>query len=168
MMRQLDSPATLSARVNDGGDAPEELESPPLSGAKIVGSFEEYDDLMRNKHKETIGAAITEETKIIVLDSYDGAEHSTTSGKRKNVISFSSQVFCRETVASGVTTAGSFNILTWQQVMGEEKCSTLFPVLEKIFEEKTNLMERKPNISIYEMHDDEDKTSPIQTTRVFG
>jgi hypothetical protein len=37
--------------------------------------------------------------------------------------------------------------------MGEEKCSTLFPVLEKIFEEKTNLMERKPNISIYEMHD---------------
>eukprot|EP00957_Ditylum_brightwellii_P128996 9840558-Ditylum_brightwellii.AAC.1 len=108
---------------------------------------------MQNKHIQNIGDDITEETKVIVLDSYDGAEHSTTSGKRKNVISFSSQLFCKETIASGATTAGSFNILTWQQVMGEEKVSVLFPVLTPIFEEKTDLMQRKPHICIYEMHD---------------
>jgi hypothetical protein len=108
---------------------------------------------MQKKHIKNIGDEITEGTKVIVLDSYDGAEHSTTAGKRKNVISFSSQLFCKETVASGETTAGSFNILTWQQVMGEEKASVLFPVLVPIFEEKTDLMQRKPHIRIYEMHD---------------
>jgi hypothetical protein len=152
MMSQLASP---TARINPPSEtgASEEIETQPFMGAKLVGSFLDYVNRMREKHTKARDCPITEDTKIVVLDSYDGAEHSTTSGKRVNVISFNSQLFCRETIQSGATTAGSFNILTWQQVRGEEKCSVIFPVLDNIFKEKTDLMKRYPHVSIYEMHD---------------
>eukprot|EP00978_Attheya_sp_CCMP212_P027084 scaffold90288_cov52-Attheya_sp.AAC.5 len=129
-------------------------ETHPLCAAKIVGTYGDYVSMMKKKHAEN-GHLMGDNEKLIVLDSYDGAEHSTTAGKRLNVVSYSSQaqVFSRGTVAAGVTTAGSFNILTWQQVIGEEKCANVFPVLESIFEQKKKLMDEHPNISIYEMHD---------------
>eukprot|EP00978_Attheya_sp_CCMP212_P035636 scaffold156280_cov47-Attheya_sp.AAC.1 len=90
---------------------------------------------------------------LIVLDSYDGAEHSTTPGKRLSVVSYSSQIFSGSTVAAGVTTGGSFNMLTWQQVIREEKAPNVFASVENIFVEKKLLMAANPNITCYDMHD---------------
>ena len=60
--------------------------------------------------------------------------------------------FSGYTVASGFTTGGGLNILTWQQVVGKEKYPNVFAVVENIFVEKQSLMESYPNISCYDMH----------------
>eukprot|EP00978_Attheya_sp_CCMP212_P023510 scaffold72266_cov55-Attheya_sp.AAC.1 len=68
---------------------------------KIEGTYSDYVEHMKDKFKRK-GFNMT--GPIIVLDSYDGAEHSTTPGKRQNVVSYSSHFFCAETVAAGITT----------------------------------------------------------------
>ena len=73
---------------------------------------------------------------VICLDSFDGAEHSRSNKKRVSLISFSSQLFSKTTLAMGSSTSSSFNIFTWQQVMSEEKESTIFPAVKSVFQEK--------------------------------
>ena len=53
----------------------------------------------------------------MVLDSCDGAEHCTTSGIRASITSYNSQIFSKSMQSS---TAESFNILTWQQILADE------------------------------------------------
>jgi hypothetical protein len=121
-----------------------------LPAAKIDGTYSDYFDHMSKKF-ERKGHAMS--GNIIVLDSYDGAEHSTTPGKRCNVVSYSSQVFNGSTVAAGFSTGQSLNILTWQQVQGEEKAPNVFAAVEDIFEQKQILMAENPNVTCYDMHD---------------
>ena len=60
---------------------------------------------------------ITLQGKVIVLDSYDGAEHQKRTHKKKtSILSFSSQMFSAETLAAGASPEESFNILTWQKM----------------------------------------------------
>ena len=79
-----------------------------IYGAKIEGGYSDYLDLMVNKHlsnSRKLGG------NIIVLDSYDGAEHH---GRNKtSIVSFNSHIFSETTVRSGASPAESFNILTW-------------------------------------------------------
>eukprot|EP00978_Attheya_sp_CCMP212_P039102 scaffold200342_cov24-Attheya_sp.AAC.1 len=105
-----------------GASEEEEIENAPLSAAKIVGTYSNYVNMMKMKNVSK-GHSMPMDEPMIVLDSNNGAEHSTTAGKRLNVVLYSSQIFSGKTVAAGVTTAESFNILTWQQVIGEEKCA---------------------------------------------
>eukprot|EP00978_Attheya_sp_CCMP212_P033864 scaffold138900_cov52-Attheya_sp.AAC.4 len=56
-------------------------ESAELCGMKIVGTYSDYVCLMKDKD-EANGFSIENEN-IIVMDSYDGAEHSMTASKRK-------------------------------------------------------------------------------------
>ena len=59
--------------------------------------------------------------KIIVIDCYDGAQHTSLSKNKVNVVSYSSQMFTKDMVDEGYSPAGSLDILTWQQVAGPEK-----------------------------------------------
>ena len=69
-------------------------------------------------------------------------------------------MFCESTVKTGSFPSQSFNILTWEQVLGEEKASNIFPVVDSIYETKKDLIECKIpsclddcNVSYYDMHD---------------
>ena len=96
-----------------------------------------------------------------VIDSYDGAEHSTSNQGKRSIVSYSSQIFSESMTATeeGVSTAQSSNISTWQRIMADEKPENIFPVLESIYEEKRKLKEEAEKIrngcsfSFYEMHD---------------
>ena len=49
---------------------------------------------------------------IICLDSYDGAIHSKSNKGRKNIVSYNSQLFSKNSIEAGRSPAGSFDILT--------------------------------------------------------
>ena len=84
--------------------------------------------------------------------SLSNAKHRKTPGKQLNVLSYSYQVLSGSNFASGFTKGDSLNILTWQQVIGEEKSPNLFASVRGIFVEKYILMEDNPNIYCYSMH----------------
>jgi len=52
------------------------------------------------------------------------------------VTSFNSLLFSRPTMELGMTNDQSSSILTWQQVLGKEECSTLFSSLGSHYKEK--------------------------------
>ena len=57
------------------------------------------------------------------------------------------------------STAESFNILTWQQILADEKLENITPAVESICEEKKKLVEKASsivdgcNFNFYDMHD---------------
>ena len=104
-----------------------------IEGAKIVGSYESVLKMMYDKHAMKDHKLVG---NVICLDSFDGAEHMRSRKKRVSLISFSSQLFSKDTIKKGCTTSSSGNILTWQQFLAEEKASTIFPAVRTTYEEK--------------------------------
>ena len=57
------------------------------------------------------------------------------------------------------STAERFNILTWQQILADEKLENIIPAVESIYEEKKKLVENASsiydgcNFNFYDMHD---------------
>ena len=74
--------------------------------------------------------------KIMVLDSYDGAEHNKTT----NVVTFSSKLVSEGILKSGVTAGKSMDILTWQQLKCDEKLRTMLPAVTDIFQKRTEMV----------------------------
>ena len=108
-----------------------------IQGARIKGSFEDYVKLMIADHEKKgrkFGSG-----KIVVFDSYDGAEHSKTDKKKTSVISFSSKMLSQATIRDGNSAGKSFDILTWQQMKCDEKASTMFPICERVFKERREI-----------------------------
>jgi hypothetical protein len=97
-----------------------EDEVAPLMTAKILGTFSDYFDMMMDKHITHCYHTKDDNQHVVILDSY-GAEHSTIAGKWMNVVSYSSQVFSRNTVTTGVSTAESFNLLTCNRSVGRRR-----------------------------------------------
>ena len=64
-----------------------------------------------------------------------------------------------DTIVSGRSTVNSLNILTWQQIQGEEKSAYVFPAIASIFQTNKdineNSMELIPNSKLffYDIHD---------------
>ena len=71
----------------------------------------------------------------MVINSYDGAVHNQTKKGRNSIVSFSSQMCSATTIIDGASPAKSMNILTWQQYIGEENRTNMFPAIKKILEE---------------------------------
>ena len=61
-----------------------------VQGAKIEGECSDYIDIMLKKHELNKKSVKGE---VMVLDSYDGTEHYTTSGIRASITSYNSQIF---------------------------------------------------------------------------
>ena len=66
--------------TGDGGEI--------LTGGKMVGSYLSYIAMMASKHNDK-GRSIPENSDVIVIDSFDGAEHSKSNKKRNSLITFS-------------------------------------------------------------------------------
>ena len=94
-----------------------------ILGGRIEGTYETYVSIMADKHF-SCGRKL--EGELIVMDSYDGADHGHTVLKNNGIVSYSSQMFSLSTIQSGSSPAGNFNILTWQQMLGKETPSQYF------------------------------------------
>ena len=85
--------------------------------------------------------------------------HNQTKKGRNSIVSFSSQMCSATTIIDGASPAKSMNILTWQQYIGEENRTNIFPAIKKILEEIQTLIingiPELPDVKIhyYELHD---------------
>ena len=123
--------------------------------AKLHGSYTDYVNILskRCKRKLQDDSANMYNEKEMVLDSYDGAHHTNNVKKKRNIISFSSQVLSERTVHQIGSSAESANILTWMQELGQEKAETLFPLLKDVYKSKYQLLTTDANRVYYDMHD---------------
>ena len=76
----------------------------------IVGGFPFYLTFMIDHHLERGRLLVG---NIMVLDSYDGAVHTSTNTKESGIVSYNSQVFHSSFYEHNITTATSSNILNW-------------------------------------------------------
>ena len=132
-----------------------------LKGGKVKGDYAGYVKRTALKHIE-YNRTIDDGADVIVIDSFDEAEHSKSNKKRTSLISFSSQVFTPEIINVGKVTLGSnLNIFTWQQLNGIESYSNMMPAVKDYFVEKGALYGAKNaisslkncRISYYDLHD---------------
>ena len=123
--------------------------------AKLHGSYPDHVNILskRCKRKLQDDSANKYNEKEIVLDSYDGAHHTNNVKKKRNIISFSSQLLSERTVHQIGSSAESANILTWMQELGQEKAETLFPLLKDVYKSKHQLSTIDGNRVYYDMHD---------------
>ena len=130
-----------------------------IKTARIKGTFKDYIKLIVDSYTNR---GVTLDDELIVMDSYDGAEHRSTSNKRISIISFSSQIISRSLIESAkASPASSLNILTWQQLVGEEKAMNLFPALMDMYACKHEMRRNNgvvlsiPNkrVVFYDLHD---------------
>ena len=100
-------------------DALKELaEKKVVKASKIAGDYKTYIEILLQKilkihNKELSG-------DIIILDSYDGAEHRKAQKQKSIIILFSSQLISEDLINSGLSAGSSHNILTWLQMLGSE------------------------------------------------
>jgi len=75
--------------------------------------------------------------------------------KETNIFSYRSQFVASSTVSASAKPSSSWNILTWMQISGKEKCANIFPVIQQVYKEKKLLRAdtMNDNIDCYEMHD---------------
>ena len=67
-----------------------------------------------------------------MLDSYDSAEHYTSNQTKASITSYSSQFFGKsmeDDNNESISTAESFNILTWQQILADEKLDHILSLI---------------------------------------
>ena len=129
-----------------------------VDAAKIAGGYDDYMIIMAKKHQQKNRKLFG---NVIVLDSYDGAEHKRTRKGKTGIVSFSSQMFSASTVEDGASPAKSLNILTWQQMVGDKKDTNVFPAVKKIYSVKERMREAGgvlPSYPLvkfhfYELHD---------------
>ena len=105
----------------------------------MSGAYRDYVSMMLEQHNRK-DRPLTE--NIIVIDSYDGAEHKISNSGRTNVISFSSKTLSNNTITSGVTSGKSQDILTWQQLNCGKKAVNIYPALADVYKEKSKFSKR--------------------------
>ena len=123
----LDTTVTTNNYIRSSATSEEEEEtriilnssrSDIVKGCKIDGGYSTTINALQDKHKLK-GRNIHSSDNIIVLDSFDGAEHLKSKQNITSVISFSSSLNSPSWIQDKVVTGGSsLNILTWQQVLG--------------------------------------------------
>ena len=123
--------------------------------ARIDGSFEDYVKMMTDKYSNM---KIELDNNRIVIDSYDGAEHKKTTKGKVGLVSFNSQLLSPSSITK-CSPASSLNILTWQQLVGEEKLNLLIPALKGIYKSRADMRRKeleedgKPMHTFYQLHD---------------
>ena len=126
--------------------------------ARIDGVYEDYLLLMAKQHTDK-GRPL--KGSVVVLDSYDGAQHKQTDKGNVSIISFSSKLLTAASIKSGCDAGSSLSILTWQQMKGDEKIENLLPAVQNIFENKKSMREEQlmstlitdSSICVYKLHD---------------
>ena len=108
--------------------------------------------------------------KMLVIDSFDGAVHSSTNTKDSGSVLYSTLLFHPDYCMNGVSLATSTFLLTWMNSLTGESRETLFPLLIPIYK-KQQLLQSKATIrpgctfSYYQMHDTKFVYTLTQHTR---
>ena len=90
---------------------------------------------------------IEENEEIIVINSYDGAEHSKNHKSESSLISFSSQMFNEEIIRElGYSTASPNNIFTWAQLRGPEKPQYVLPFMHRVYQEIKTVLDYSEDV----------------------
>ena len=79
-----------------------------------------------------------------MIDSHDGAEHGKTNKDVTNIVSFSSKLVTKKSLAGGYGGGTSLDILTWQQMRGDEKPCNIFPAVNDYLLEKYEMIRNLP------------------------
>ena len=66
--------------------------------------------------------------------SADGAEHESTEEGGANVVSFNLVLINKKLLEKGYTSTQSHNILTFEQVCGDEKADLCLSIFQQIYE----------------------------------
>ena len=107
--------------------------------------------------RQTLFGTCAAEEDLVVLNSFDGAIHGITNKKQLNITLYSSTIVSLGMLKRRLTSASTSMILTWKQVMGDEKVETVFPVVKSLYEwigkNFSGALVRGRNITIYEVHD---------------
>ena len=83
------------------------------------------------------------DSKVIVIDSYNGAIHKQSTKGNSSIISFNSQLISEDLLkCKGVSAGNSLNILTWLQMVCDEKAQNIFPAIRSVFETKQMMMRK--------------------------
>ena len=125
---------------------------------KIDGSYSDYVQLLLDGYSQKYGNE--EETcDFILIDSYDGAQHHNTCKKETNIVSFSTKLLSKTTLESGYGGGTSLDILTWQQMRGDEAAPTIYPAIESVLMDKYKMRKKleaksgRRKYSTYDLHD---------------
>ena len=95
---------------------------------------------------------------MLVIDSYDGAVHSSTNTRDSGIVSYSTLLFHPDYFSHGVSSASSSCILTWMNSLTGESRETLFPLLIPIYKQQQLLRSKVAirdgcHFFYYQMHD---------------
>lgn len=131
--REITSDDPQFVFADEGNGVEEEL-----MGEKLRGPYTDYKNIMIAKHNN-YGRSI--EGNALIIDKYNDTIHSNIDRKETNVVSYSSQLLTSSTVSAEAKPASSWNILTWIQISGKEKCANIFPIIQQVYEEK-NIVSR--------------------------
>ena len=144
-------------------------------GSRIVGGYTKVVDLMLEKHGRMKNSGGGSSSKMIIIDSFDGAqtsnqvrneidstvvvpnENTSKSKSVTNVISYSSILHSPCLINSEDCKAGSSkNIITWQQMNGKESSERVLKSVRPHYSSKRKFMETNGNstkFASYDMHD---------------
>ena len=95
----------------------------------------------------------------MIIDSYDGGQHENTAKNETNIVSFSSKLVSEQSLRMGYGGGTSLDILTWQQMRGDETARNVFPAIENILENKEKMVKKmkantdREQYDMYEVHD---------------
>ena len=125
------------------------LVNQPVLVGKLGGGYEAGMTIMLEKtsKKRKIDEVIEENEEIIVINSYDGAEHSKNHKSESSLISFSSQMFNEEIIRElGYSTASPNNIFTWAQLRGPEKPQYVLPFMKGVYQEIKTVLDYSEDV----------------------
>ena len=105
---------------------------------KIDGSYEDYVKILQDSYERRHDID-PEDSNLILIDSYDGARHHNTGEKETNIVSFSTKLLSDSSIRERYGGGTSLNILTWQQMRGDEAARTVYPAIESVLMNKYEL-----------------------------
>ena len=128
-----------------------------LKYTRIKGTVANYVGVLCQKfhdHKVSIN------DHIMMIDSYDGAQHQNLKGSCTSVVSLNSTLCCENFLQNGIKPSESLNILTYHQYIGDETPSRLFPVVMEMYKQKKAIRDnenkvegRDSKVSFFDLHD---------------
>ena len=135
-----------------------QVEQSNTTFTRLVGGMKTYVNILYEKFGR-LGIPMND--SLLVIDSYDGAEHRKFRGRNTGVVSFSSTLCCESSIKNGYTTSQSHNMLTHHQYVGNETIKTLFPVVTGIYKDKESIRSNDGKIDgiedktfdFYDLHD---------------
>ena len=109
-------------------------------GARIQLSYEELMHFMEEKHVEYERMP---DDNVIIIDSYDGASFRKNNKGNSSILSYNTSMWhpLMSESKNPVTAASTGNILTFMQVICNEKPSTIFPVIKNVYKSKKKMRE---------------------------